>query len=142
QVTTTVNSQQLNTDNTTSNATMSAAPINVSKDDLKINSEEVRNVGEKSDNTDNANGSDVIMPKSTAPKRLNTRMRIAAVQPSSTDSKNVNNLITSTTTLTVVDADKNNKIVPAQDYLALKSQIKVDDKVKSGDYFTIKYSDT
>ncbi|MGT2610164.1 Ig-like domain-containing protein [Staphylococcus aureus] len=33
---------------------------------------------------------------------------------------------------------KNNKIVPAQDYLALKSQIKVDDKVKSGDYFTIK----
>ena len=33
QVTTTVNSQQLNTDNTTSNATMSAAPINVSKDD-------------------------------------------------------------------------------------------------------------
>ena len=47
QVTTTVNSQQLNTDNTTSNATMSAAPINVSKDDLKINSEEVRNVGEK-----------------------------------------------------------------------------------------------
>ncbi|HHI7166336.1 TPA: SdrD B-like domain-containing protein, partial [Staphylococcus aureus] len=142
QVTTTVNSQQLNTDNTTSNATMSAAPINVSKDDLKINSEEVRNVGEKSDNTDNANGSDVIMPKSTAPKRLNTRMRIAAVQPSSTDSKNVNNLITSTTTLTVVDADKNNKIVPAQDYLALKSQIKVDDKVKSGDYCTIKYSDT
>ncbi|HDP2649604.1 TPA: carboxypeptidase regulatory-like domain-containing protein, partial [Staphylococcus aureus] len=142
QVTTTVNSQKLNTDNTTSNATMSAAPINVSKDDLKINSEEVRNVGEKSDNTDNANGSDVIMPKSTAPKRLNTRMRIAAVQPSSTDSKNVNNLITSTTTLTVVDADKNNKIVPAQDYLALKSQIKVDDKVKSGDYFTIKYSDT
>ncbi|WP_141758288.1 fibrinogen-binding adhesin SdrG C-terminal domain-containing protein, partial [Staphylococcus sp. HMSC062H10] len=142
QVTTTVNSQQLNTDNTTSNATMSAAPINVSKDDLKINSEEVRNVGEKSDNTDNANGSDVIMSKSTAPKRLNTRMRIAAVQPSSTDSKNVNNLITSTTTLTVVDADKNNKIVPAQDYLALKSQIKVDDKVKSGDYFTIKYSDT
>ncbi|HCZ8818688.1 TPA: carboxypeptidase regulatory-like domain-containing protein, partial [Staphylococcus aureus] len=142
QVTTTVNSQQLNTDNKTSNATMSAAPINVSKDDLKINSEEVRNVGEKSDNTDNANGSDVIMPKSTAPKRLNTRMRIAAVQPSSTDSKNVNNLITSTTTLTVVDADKNNKIVPAQDYLALKSQIKVDDKVKSGDYFTIKYSDT
>ncbi|HCZ8064747.1 TPA: carboxypeptidase regulatory-like domain-containing protein, partial [Staphylococcus aureus] len=142
QVTTTVNSQQLNTDNTTSNATMSAAPINVSKDDLKINSEEVRNVGEKSDNTGNANGSDVIMPKSTAPKRLNTRMRIAAVQPSSTDSKNVNNLITSTTTLTVVDADKNNKIVPAQDYLALKSQIKVDDKVKSGDYFTIKYSDT
>ncbi|HBC8628424.1 TPA: carboxypeptidase regulatory-like domain-containing protein, partial [Staphylococcus aureus] len=142
QVTTTVNSQQLNTDNTTSNATMSAAPINVSKDDLKINSEEVRNVGEKSDNTDNANGSDVIMPKSTAPKRLNTRIRIAAVQPSSTDSKNVNNLITSTTTLTVVDADKNNKIVPAQDYLALKSQIKVDDKVKSGDYFTIKYSDT
>ncbi|MDQ7196820.1 fibrinogen-binding adhesin SdrG C-terminal domain-containing protein, partial [Staphylococcus aureus] len=142
QVTTTVNSQQLNTDNTTSNATMSAAPINVSKDDLKINSEEVRNVGEKSDNTDNANGSDVIMPKSTAPKRLNTRMRIAAVQPSSTDSKNVNNLITSTTTLTVVDADKNNKIVPAQDYLALKSQIKVDDKVKSGDYFTIKYSDS
>lgn len=84
---------------------MSAAPINVSKDDLKINSEEVRNVGEKSDNTDNANGSDVIMPKSTAPKRLNTRMRIAAVQPSSTDSKNVNNLITSTTTLTVVDAE-------------------------------------
>ncbi|EZV76637.1 hypothetical protein V084_02667, partial [Staphylococcus aureus 2011-60-1490-31] len=26
---------------------MSSAPINVSKDDLKINNEEVRNVGEK-----------------------------------------------------------------------------------------------
>ncbi|WRN62619.1 hypothetical protein UM876_03770 [Staphylococcus aureus] len=35
------------------------------------------------------------MPKSTAPKRLNTRMRMAAIQPNSTDSKNVNNLITS-----------------------------------------------
>ncbi|TYO13673.1 SdrD B-like domain-containing protein, partial [Staphylococcus aureus] len=142
QVTTTVNSQQLNTDNTTSNETMSSAPINVSKDDLKINSEVVKNVVENSDNTDNANGSDVIMPKSTAPKRLNTRMRIAAVQPSSTDSKNVNNLITSTTTLTVVDADNSKTIVPDQDYLSLKSQITVDDKVKSGDYFTIKYSDT
>lgn len=73
---------------------------------------------------------------------MNTRMRIAAVQPSSTEAKNVNDLITSNTTLTVVDADKNNKIVPAQDYLSLKSQITVDDKVKSGDYFTIKYSDT
>ncbi|OHS65057.1 hydrolase, partial [Staphylococcus sp. HMSC73A05] len=142
QVTTTVNSQQLNTDNTTSNETMSSAPINVSKDNLKINSEVVKNVVENSDNTDNANGSDVIMPKSTAPKRLNTRMRIAAVQPASTDSKNVNNLITSTTTLTVVDADNSKTIVPAQDYLSLKSQITVDDKVKSGDYFTIKYSDT
>ncbi|MET1374792.1 hypothetical protein ABUR95_15630, partial [Staphylococcus aureus] len=67
QVTTTVNSQQLNTDNTTSNETMSSAPINVSKDNLKINSEVVKNVVENSDNTDNANGSDVIMPKSTAP---------------------------------------------------------------------------
>ncbi|MDU9340470.1 fibrinogen-binding adhesin SdrG C-terminal domain-containing protein, partial [Staphylococcus aureus] len=142
QVTTTVNSQQLNTDNTTSNATMSSAPINVSKDDLKINNEEVRNVGEKSDNADNANGSDVIMPKSTAPKRLNTRMRMAAIQSTSTDSKNVNDLITSNTTLTVVDADNSKTIVPAQDYLSLKSQITVDDKVKSGDYFTIKYSDT
>ncbi|EHO94685.1 serine-aspartate repeat protein D, partial [Staphylococcus aureus subsp. aureus 21262] len=139
QVTTTVNSQQLNTDNTTS---MSSALINVRKDDLKINNEEVRNVGEKSDNTDNANSSELIKPKTTEPKRLNTRMRMAAIQPNSTDSKNVNDLITSNTTLTVVDADKNNKIVPAQDYLALKSQIKVDDKVKSGDYFTIKYSDT
>ncbi len=36
-----------------------------------------------------------IPPKSTAPKRLNTRMRIAAVQPSSTEAKNVNDLITS-----------------------------------------------
>ncbi|KAC48912.1 serine-aspartate repeat-containing protein D, partial [Staphylococcus aureus VET0241R] len=142
QVTTTVNSQQLNTDNTTSNATMSSAPINVSKDDLKINNEEVRNVGEKSDNADNANGSDVIMPKSTAPKRLNTRMRMAAIQSTSTDSKNVNDLITSNTTLTVVDADNSKTIVPAQDYLSLKSQITVDDKVKSGDYFTIKYLDT
>ncbi|HEJ0852634.1 TPA: carboxypeptidase regulatory-like domain-containing protein, partial [Staphylococcus aureus] len=142
QVTTTVNSQQLNTDNTTSNATMSSAPINVSKDDLKINSEVVKNVVENSDNTDNANGSDVILPKSTAPKRLNTRMRMAAIQPNSTDSKNVNDLITSNTTLTVVDADNSKTIVPAQDYLSLKSQITVDDKVKSGDYFTIKYSDT
>ncbi|HDM6359591.1 TPA: carboxypeptidase regulatory-like domain-containing protein, partial [Staphylococcus aureus] len=92
--------------------------------------------------SNNENNADIILPKSTAPKRLNTRMRIAAVQPSSTEAKNVNDLITSNTTLTVVDADKNNKIVPAQDYLSLKSQITVDDKVKSGDYFTIKYSDT
>ncbi|HCU8829195.1 SdrD B-like domain-containing protein, partial [Staphylococcus aureus] len=139
QVTTTVNSQQLNTDNTTS---MSSAPINVRKDDLKFNNEEVRNVGEKSDNTDNANSSELIKPKTTEPKRLNTRMRIAAIQPNSTDSKNVNDLITSNTTLTVVDADNSKTIVPAQDYLSLKSQITVDDKVKSGDYFTIKYSDT
>ncbi|MCE3312551.1 hydrolase, partial [Staphylococcus aureus] len=120
--------------------TMSSAPINVSKDNLKINSEEVKNVGEKSDNTDNANGSDVIMPKSTAPKRLNTRMRMAAIQSTSTDSKNVNNLITSKTALTVVDADNSKTIVPAQDYLSMKSQITVDDKIKSGNFFTITYS--
>ncbi len=82
------------------------------------------------------------MPKSTAPESLNTRMRMAAIQPNSTDSKNVDDLITSNTTLTVVDADNSKTIVPAQDYLSLKSQITVDDKVKSGDYFTIKYSDT
>ena len=52
-------------------------------------------------------------------------MRMAAVQPSSTDSKNVNDLITSNTTLTVVDADKTIKSEPAQDYLALNHKLKL-----------------
>ncbi|EIE3774554.1 fibrinogen-binding adhesin SdrG C-terminal domain-containing protein, partial [Staphylococcus pseudintermedius] len=56
--------------------------------------------------------------------------------------QNVNDLIKSDTSLTVIDADKNGTIVPAQDYIAWKSLISVDDKVNSGDHFTIKYSDT
>ncbi len=32
-------------------------------------------------NSNNENNADIILPKSTAPKRLNTRMRMAAIQP-------------------------------------------------------------
>ncbi|HDH4462685.1 TPA: MSCRAMM family adhesin SdrD, partial [Staphylococcus aureus] len=134
-----VNVQPTNEENKKVDAKTESTTLNVKSDAIKSNAE---TLVDNNSNSNNENNADIILPKSTAPKRLNTRMRMAAIQPNSTDSKNVNNLITSTTTLTVVDADKNNKIVPAQDYLALKSQIKVDDKVKSGDYFTIKYSDT
>ncbi len=72
-------------------------------DAIKSNAE---TLVDNNSNSNNENNADIILPKSTAPKRLNTRMRMAAIQPNSTDSKNVNNLITSTTTLTVVDADK------------------------------------
>ncbi|HIA6972983.1 TPA: MSCRAMM family adhesin SdrD, partial [Staphylococcus aureus] len=134
-----VNVQPTNEENKKVDAKTESTTLNVKSDAIKSNAEILV---DNNSNSNNENNADIILPKSTAPKRLNTRMRMAAIQPNSTDSKNVNNLITSTTTLTVVDADKNNKIVPAQDYLTLKSQIKVDDKVKSGDYFTIKYSDT
>ncbi|HBM8002079.1 TPA: MSCRAMM family adhesin SdrD, partial [Staphylococcus aureus] len=134
-----VNVQPTNEENKKVDAKTESTTLNVKSDAIKSNDE---TLVDNNSNSNNENNADIILPKSTAPKRLNTRMRIAAVQPSSTEAKNVNGLITSNTTLTVVDADKNNKIVPAQDYLALKSQIKVDDKVKSGDYFTIKYSDT
>ncbi|WP_070021753.1 MSCRAMM family adhesin SdrD, partial [Staphylococcus aureus] len=134
-----VNVQPTNEENKKVDAKTESTTLNVKSDAIKSN---VETLVDNNSNSNNENNADIILPKSTEPKRLNTRMRIAAIQPNSTDSKNVNDLITSNTTLTVVDADKNNKIVPAQDYLALKSQIKVDDKVKSGDYFTIKYSDT
>ncbi|HCT3138914.1 TPA: carboxypeptidase regulatory-like domain-containing protein, partial [Staphylococcus aureus] len=134
-----VNAQPTNEENEKVDAKTESTTLNVKSDAIKSNAE---TLVDNNSNSNNENNADIILPKSTAPKRLNTRMRIAAVQPSSTEAKNVNDLITSNTTLTVVDADKNNKIVPAQDYLELKSQIKVDDKVKSGDYFTIKYSDT
>ncbi|HEI6603568.1 TPA: MSCRAMM family adhesin SdrD, partial [Staphylococcus aureus] len=134
-----VNVQPTNEENKKVDAKTESTTLNVKSDAIKSNAE---TLVDNNSNSNNENNADIILSKSTAPKRLNTRMRMAAIQPNSTDSKNVNNLITSTTTLTVVDADKNNKIVPAQDYLTLKSQIKVDDKVKSGDYFTIKYSDT
>ncbi|HDA7393078.1 TPA: carboxypeptidase regulatory-like domain-containing protein, partial [Staphylococcus aureus] len=134
-----VNAQPTNEENKNVDAKTESTTLNVKSDAIKSNAE---TLVDNNSNSNNENNADIILPKSTAPKRLNTRMRIAAVQPSSTEAKNVNDLITSNTTLTVVDADKNNKIVPAQDYLELKSQIKVDDKVKSGDYFTIKYSDT
>ncbi|HDY5592359.1 TPA: MSCRAMM family adhesin SdrD, partial [Staphylococcus aureus] len=134
-----VNVQPTNEENKKVDAKTESTTLNVKSDAIKSNDE---TLVDNNSNSNNENNADIILPKSTAPKRLNARMRIAAVQPSSTEAKNVNDLITSNTTLTVVDADKNNKIVPAQDYLALKSQIKVDDKVKSGDYFTIKYSDT
>ncbi|HDG1862860.1 TPA: MSCRAMM family adhesin SdrD, partial [Staphylococcus aureus] len=134
-----VNVQPTNEENKKVDAKTESTTLNVKSDAIKSNDE---TLVDNNSNSNNENNADIILPKSTAPKRLNTRMRIAAVQPSSTEAKNVNDLITSNTTLTVVDADKNNKIVPAQDYLALKSQITVDDKVKSGDYFTIKYSDT
>ncbi|MBS3334127.1 carboxypeptidase regulatory-like domain-containing protein, partial [Staphylococcus aureus] len=134
-----VNAQPTNEENKKVDAKTESTTLNVKSDAIKSNAE---TLVDNNSNSNNENNADIILPKSTAPKRLNTRMRIAAVQPSSTEAKNVNDLITSNTTLTVVDADKNNKIVPAQDYLALKSQITVDDKVKSGDYFTIKYSDT
>ncbi|EYM07464.1 MSCRAMM family adhesin SdrD, partial [Staphylococcus aureus] len=134
-----VNVQPTNEENKKVDAKTESNTLNVKSDAIKSNDE---TLVDNNSNSNNENNADIILPKSTAPKRLNTRMRIAAVQPSSTEAKNVNDLITSNTTLTVVDADKNNKIVPAQDYLSLKSQITVDDKVKSGDYFTIKYSDT
>ncbi|HDC5833838.1 TPA: carboxypeptidase regulatory-like domain-containing protein, partial [Staphylococcus aureus] len=134
-----VNVQPTNEENKKVDAKTESTTLNVKSDAIKSNDE---TLVYNNSNSNNENNADIILPKSTAPKRLNTRMRIAAVQPSSTEAKNVNDLITSNTTLTVVDADKNNKIVPAQDYLSLKSQITVDDKVKSGDYFTIKYSDT
>ncbi|HDA7415035.1 TPA: carboxypeptidase regulatory-like domain-containing protein, partial [Staphylococcus aureus] len=134
-----VNAQPTNEENKKVDAKTESTTLNVKSDAIKSNAE---TLVDNNSNSNNENNADIILPKSTAPKRLNTRMRIATVQPSSTEAKNVNDLITSNTTLTVVDADKNNKIVPAQDYLALKSQITVDDKVKSGDYFTIKYSDT
>ncbi|HDB2184480.1 TPA: carboxypeptidase regulatory-like domain-containing protein, partial [Staphylococcus aureus] len=134
-----VNVQPTNEENKKVDAKTESTTLNVKSDAIKSNDE---TLVDNNSNSNNENNADIILPKSTAPKRLNTRMRIAAVQPSSTEAKNVNDLITSNTTLTVVDADKNNKIVPAQDYLSLKSQITVDDKVKSGDYFTIKYSNT
>ncbi|MCC5283838.1 SdrD B-like domain-containing protein, partial [Staphylococcus aureus] len=134
-----VNVQPTNEENKKVDAKTESTTLNVKSDAIKSNDE---TLVDNNSNSNNENNADIILPKSTAPKRLNTRMRIAAVQPSSTEAKNVNDLITSNTTLTVVDADKNNKIVPDQDYLSLKSQITVDDKVKSGDYFTIKYSDT
>ncbi|HDJ2921956.1 TPA: carboxypeptidase regulatory-like domain-containing protein, partial [Staphylococcus aureus] len=134
-----VNVQPTNEENKKVDAKTESTTLNVKSDAIKSSAE---TLVDNNGNSNNENNADIILPKSTAPKRLNTRMRMAAIQPTSTDSKNVNDLITSNTTLTVVDADKNNKIVPAQDYLALKSQMTVDDKVKSGDYFTIKYSDT
>ncbi|HCW7216612.1 TPA: carboxypeptidase regulatory-like domain-containing protein, partial [Staphylococcus aureus] len=134
-----VNVQPTNEENKKVDAKTESTTLNVKSDAIKSSA---KTLVDNNGNSNNENNADIILPKSTAPKRLNTRMRMAAIQPTSTDSKNVNDLITSNTTLTVVDADKNNKIVPAQDYLALKSQMTVDDKVKSGDYFTIKYSDT
>ncbi|HBC4266613.1 TPA: SdrD B-like domain-containing protein, partial [Staphylococcus aureus] len=134
-----VNVQPTNEENKKVDAKTESTTLNVKSDAIKSNAE---TLVDNNSNSNNENNADIILPKSTAPKRLNTRMRMAAIQPNSTDSKNVNDLITSNTTLTVVDADNSKTIVPAQDYLSLKSQITVDDKVKSGDYFTIKYSDT
>ncbi|MCQ1361964.1 carboxypeptidase regulatory-like domain-containing protein, partial [Staphylococcus aureus] len=134
-----VNAQPTNEENKKVDAKTESTTLNVKSDAIKSNDE---TLVDNNSNSNNENNADIILPKSTAPKRLNTRMRMAAIQPNSTDSKNVNDLITSNTTLTVVDADNSKTIVPAQDYLSLKSQITVDDKVKSGDYFTIKYSDT
>ncbi|HBI3376760.1 TPA: carboxypeptidase regulatory-like domain-containing protein, partial [Staphylococcus aureus] len=134
-----VNAQPTNEENKKVDAKTESTTLNVKSDAIKSNAE---TLVDNNSNSNNENNADIILPKSTAPKRLNTRMRMAAIQPNSTDSKNVNDLITSNTTLTVVDADNSKTIVPAQDYLSLKSQITVDDKVKSGDYFTIKYSDT
>ncbi|HDB5112291.1 TPA: carboxypeptidase regulatory-like domain-containing protein, partial [Staphylococcus aureus] len=134
-----VNAQPTNEENKKVDAKTESTTLNVKSDAIKSNAE---TLVDNNSNSNNENNADIILPKSTAPKRLNTRMRMAAIQPNSTDSKNVNDFITSNTTLTVVDADNSKTIVPAQDYLSLKSQITVDDKVKSGDYFTIKYSDT
>ncbi|HDC5824620.1 TPA: carboxypeptidase regulatory-like domain-containing protein, partial [Staphylococcus aureus] len=134
-----VNVQPTNEENKKVDEKTESTTLNVKSDAIKSNAE---TLVDNNSNSNNENNADIILPKSTAPKRLNTRMRMAAIQPNSTDSKNVNDLITSNTTLTVVDADNSKTIVPAQDYLSLKSQITVDDKVKSGDYFTIKYSDT
>ncbi len=125
--------KRTNEENKKVDAKTESTTLNVKSDAIKSNAESLVD----NNSMDNENNADIILPKSTAPKRLNTRMRMAAIQPNSTDSKNVNDLITSNTTLTVVD-DNNKTIVPAQDYLSLKSQITVDDKVKSGDYFTIK----
>ncbi|MGT0185654.1 hypothetical protein ACVNP0_02130 [Staphylococcus aureus] len=63
-------------------------------------------------------------------QHLNVRIRTRwqdTTKP--TESQNVNDLITSNTTLTVVDADNSKTIGPAEDHSSLKSQITVDDKL-------------
>ena len=67
---------------------------------------------------------------------------ISGVNEARLTGNDVNNLINSKTTLTVNDSDNSNTIEPGKDSISWKSNVLVDDKVKSGDYFTIKYSDT
>ncbi len=58
--------------------------LNVKSDAIKSNAE---TLVDNNSNSNNENNADIILPKSTAPKSLNTRMRMAAIQPNSTDSK-------------------------------------------------------
>ncbi len=97
-----------------------------------------------------ANKQEKNTPKATpvslrSPKNLMRAVTLGDAEPQNSNvsgtSKNVNDLIRSNTELTV-NGKEDGTVVPGQSTLTLKSIVEVDDKVKAGDYFTIKYSDT
>ncbi|MDR5604071.1 Ig-like domain-containing protein, partial [Staphylococcus coagulans] len=92
-----------------------------------------------------ANKQEKNTPKAT-PVSLRSRssmMRsasIAEVQPTTLSDRNVSDLIQSETKLTV-NPTKTGDVVPGQSSVSLKSALSVDDNVKAGDYFVVKYSE-
>ncbi|MBA8779857.1 carboxypeptidase regulatory-like domain-containing protein, partial [Staphylococcus schleiferi subsp. coagulans] len=96
-----------------------------------------------------ANKQEKNTPKATpvslrSPKNLMRAVTLADDEPQNSNvsgtSKNVNDLITSDFKITV-NSNKDGKVAPGQSTLTLVGNVNVNDKVKPGDYFTVKYSD-
>ncbi|EMC0301917.1 carboxypeptidase regulatory-like domain-containing protein, partial [Staphylococcus pseudintermedius] len=96
-----------------------------------------------------ANKQEQNTPKATpvslrSPKNLMRAVTLGDAEPQNSNvsgtSKNVNDLITSDFKITV-NSNKDGKVVPGQSTITLVGNVNVNDKVKPGDYFTVKYSD-
>ncbi|MBT2842165.1 YSIRK-type signal peptide-containing protein, partial [Staphylococcus coagulans] len=96
-----------------------------------------------------ANKQEKNTPKATpvslrSPKILMRAVTLGDAEPQNSNvsgtSKNVNDLITSDFKITV-NSNKDGKVVPGQSTITLVGNVNVNDKVKPGDYFTVKYSD-
>ncbi len=80
-------------------------------------------------------------PVSLKPRSAMVRSAsFADVQPTTLSGRNVSDLIQSETKLTV-NPTKTGDVVPGQSSVSLKSALSVDDNVKAGDYFVVKYSE-
>ncbi len=87
-----------------------------------------------------ANKQEKNAPKATPVSLKSRSASIAEVQPTTLSGRNVSDLIQSETKLTV-NPTKTGDVVPGQSSVSLKSALSVDDNVKAGDYFVVKYSE-
>ncbi len=113
--------------------------VNVSKEDLKNDPENLKELVRSENNTNHSTKPVATAPTSVAPKRLNAKMRFAVAQPAAVASNNVNDLITVTKQTIKVGDGKDNVAAAHDEDIEYDTEFTIDNKVKKGDTMTINY---